>query len=51
MAFFRCHMHACTYLGGVPEPLLHDHQQTGVHTYDPGGAHRWNARYLDLADH
>jgi transposase len=51
MAFLRGHMHAFAYLGGVPEPLLHDHQKTVVHAYDPGGAHRWNTRYLDVADH
>jgi transposase len=51
MAFLRCHMHAFAYLGGVPEHLLHDHQKTVVHTHDPSGAQRWNARYLDFADH
>jgi len=44
-------MNAFTELGGVPEPLLHDNQKTVVHTHDPGGAHLWNARYLDFADH
>lgn len=51
MAFLRCHMHAFAELGGVPEHLLHDNQKTVVHTHDPGGAHLWNARYLDFADH
>jgi transposase len=44
-------MNALSDLGGVPEHLLHDHQKTGVHHHDPGGAHLWNARYLDFADH
>ena len=44
MALLRCHMHACADRGGVPEHLLHANQKTVVHTHDPGGAHRWNAR-------
>ena len=51
MDFLRCHMHAFTYLGGVPEHLLHDNQKTVVHVHDPGGAHHWNVQYLDFADH
>ena len=51
MAFLRCHLNAFSELGGVPEHLLHDNQKTVVHSHDPGGAHLWNARYLDFADH
>ena len=51
MAFLRCHINAFSELGGVPEHLLHDNQKTVVHSHDPGGAHLWNARYLDFADH
>lgn len=49
--FLRCHINAFTYLGGVPEHLLHDNQKTVVHVHDPGGAHHWNTQYLDFADH
>jgi transposase len=51
MDFLRCHLNAFSYLGGVPEHLLHDHQKTVVHVHDPGGAHPWNTQYLDFADH
>jgi transposase len=51
MACLRCPMHALTELGGVPEHLLQDQQTTVGHTHDPGGAHCWNARSLDCADH
>ena len=51
MDFLRCHINAFSYLGGVPEHLLHDNQKTVVHVHDPGGAHHWNTQYLDFADH
>jgi transposase len=51
LTFLRCHINAFAYLGGVPEHLLHDNQKTVVHRHDPDGAHLWNARYLDFADH
>jgi transposase len=51
MDFLRCHINAFSYLGGVPEHLLHDNQKTVVHLHDPSGAHHWNAQYLDFADH
>jgi transposase len=51
LSFLRCHIHAFEYLGGIPEELLHDNQKTVVHVHDVDGAHLWNAKYLDFADH
>jgi transposase len=51
MAFLLCHIHAFSYLGGVPEELLHDNQKTVVLSHDIDGAHLWNAKYLDFADY
>lgn len=50
-ALWRGHRQALASLGGVPEHRRHDPQQPGVQPHDPGGAHRWTAGSLDVAEH
>lgn len=49
MTWLRCHQHAFTYFGGVPEVMLHDNLKTAVLSRGAGGKIQWNPRYLDFA--
>lgn len=48
--FIRCHLHAFSYLGGVPRRLLYDNLGSVVSRHDPDGTVHWNPRFLDFAD-
>src|ERR1700730_16684501 len=48
--FMRCHLHAFTYLGGVPRRLLYDNLKSVVEKRDANDVVRWNPRFLDFAD-
>jgi transposase len=48
--FIRCHLHAFTYLGGVPKRLLYDNLKSVVLRRDAEDVVHWNPRFLDFAD-
>src|SRR5712691_11501159 len=48
--FIRCHLHAFTYLGGVPRRLLYDNLKSVVERRDADDRVHWNPRFLDFAD-
>lgn len=48
--FIRCHLHAFSYLGGVPKRLLYDNLGSVVVRHDRDGTVHWNPRFLDFAD-
>jgi len=48
--FIRCHLHAFTYLGGVPKRLLYDNLKSVVLGRDAEDVVHWNPRFLDFAD-
>jgi transposase len=48
--FIRCHLHAFTYLGGVPKRLLYDNLKSVVLRRDADDVIHWNPRFLDFAD-
>jgi transposase len=48
--FIRCHLHAFSYLGGVPRRLLYDNLWSVVSQHDADGTVHWNPRFLDFAD-
>jgi len=48
--FIRCHLHAFTYLGGVPRRLLYDNLKSVVLWRDAEDVVHWNPRFLDFAD-
>jgi transposase len=48
--FIRCHLHAFTYLGGVPRRLLYDNLKSVVLSRDADDVVHWNPRFLDFAD-
>jgi transposase len=47
--FIRCHLHAFTYLGGVPRRLLYDNLKSVVRSRDAEDVVHWNPRFLDEA--
>ncbi len=48
--FIRCHLHAFSYLGGVPKRLLYDNLRSVVSRHDADGTVHGNPRFLDFAD-
>ncbi len=48
--FIRCHLHAFSYLGGVPRRLLYDNLGSVVKQHDRDGTVHWNTRFLDFAE-
>lgn len=45
----RCQQHACEYLGGVAQEILHDKLKTAVVSRGAGGKVHWTPHYLDCA--